>query len=159
MKKRFSGEQKVCIVAESRAHRMPATTKKHGTRSTDVRVSTHIGQTGSEPGGRAQASLTGERPVEEDRGGSEPVFGYCIAKKALAKILSVPARREWVRHAYRRGLSLERGCWLLSVARSVLDYQPAHNAKLLAWLRRISAQYPDWGYRLTTVISVSAGGR
>lgn len=46
---------------------------------------------------------------------------------------------------------MERGGWLFSLARSALDYQPvrsAHNAKLLTWLRRISAQYPDWGYRL-----------
>src|SRR5690606_8593419 len=66
-------------------------------------------------------------------------------------VVSVPARREWVRRAHRRGLSLERGCRLFSVARSALDYKPvrpSQNAKLLAWLQRISMKYPDWGYRL-----------
>lgn len=65
--------------------------------------------------------------------------------------MSVPARREWVRRAHRRGLSLERGCRLFSVARSALDYKPvrpSQNAKLRAWLQRISMKYPDWGYRL-----------
>ncbi len=65
--------------------------------------------------------------------------------------MSVSDRRAWVRRANRKGLALERGCWLFGVARSALGYhalRPARDAALVGWMRRLAERYPDWGYRL-----------
>ncbi len=74
--------------------------------------------------------------------------------------MSVPARREWVRHAHRRGLPLERGCEVFGVARSALNYRtqrPLQDARLVAWMRGIVQVYPDWGYRLAQGRAVNCG--
>lgn len=65
-------------------------------------------------------------------------------------MVSVPARREQVLYAHKRGLSLAKSCTLLSVARSSLRYTSrldAKDAPVIASMRRYSAQYPRFGYR------------
>jgi putative transposase len=65
-------------------------------------------------------------------------------------MVSVPARREQVVYAMRRGVSQRRSCTLLGVARSALAYRSARMAKdtaVLARMAALSAQYPRFGYR------------
>ena len=65
-------------------------------------------------------------------------------------MVGVPARREQVAYARRRGLSQRRSCTLLTVARSALNYRSAksaENASVLARMAALSAQYPRYGYR------------
>ena len=65
-------------------------------------------------------------------------------------MVSVPARREQVLYAHRRGLSLEKSCTLLSVSRSALRYESrmqAKDAPVIEAMRRYSAQFPRFGYR------------
>jgi putative transposase len=65
-------------------------------------------------------------------------------------MVSVPARREQVAYAMRRGLSQRRSCTLLRVARSALGYQSgraAKDARVLERMVTLGAQYPRFGYR------------
>ena len=65
-------------------------------------------------------------------------------------MVSVPARREQVMYAHRRGLSLAKSCTLLSVSRSALRYESRMDAKdapVIEAMRRYSAQFPRFGYR------------
>jgi putative transposase len=65
-------------------------------------------------------------------------------------MVSVPARREQVALAERRGLSRRRACTLIQVGRSALGYRSRRAAKdgpALARMRELSAQYPRYGYR------------
>ena len=65
-------------------------------------------------------------------------------------MVSVPARRQQVAYALKRSLSVHRACCLLRVARSSLNYVSrldAKDAPVLAAMRRLSAQYPRYGYR------------
>ena len=65
-------------------------------------------------------------------------------------MVGVPARREQVAYAMRRGLSQRRSCTLLQVARSALDYQSGRAAKdapVLARMVALGAQHPCFGYR------------
>ena len=65
-------------------------------------------------------------------------------------MVSVPARRQQVAYALKRSLSVRRACCLLRVARSSLNYVSrldAKDAPVLAAMRRLSAQYPRYGYR------------
>src|SRR5215204_6975076 len=65
-------------------------------------------------------------------------------------MVGVPARREQVAYAQRRGLSQRRSCTLLKVARSTLDYRSVksvRDAPVLARMATASAQYPRYGYR------------
>ena len=65
-------------------------------------------------------------------------------------MVGVPARREQVAYAQRRGLSQRRSCTLLKVARSTLDYRSeksVRDAPVLARMTTLSAQYPRYGYR------------
>lgn len=64
--------------------------------------------------------------------------------------MSAQARRDQVAFARTRGLSARRACALLSVARSTLGYQSrlaAKDAPVAEAMRRLSAQYPRFGYR------------
>lgn len=64
--------------------------------------------------------------------------------------MSSQLRREQVAFACERGLSQRRACELLHVARSTLRYQhvlPVKDAPALAAMKRLSAQYPRYGYR------------
>jgi putative transposase len=65
-------------------------------------------------------------------------------------MVSVPARREQVAYAMRRGLSQRRSCTLLGVSRSALGYRSAKTVKdapVLARMAALGAQYPRFGYR------------
>ena len=65
-------------------------------------------------------------------------------------MVSVPARREQVAYAMRRGLSQRRSCTLLGVSRSALGYCSAKavkDAPVVARMAALAAQYPRFGYR------------
>lgn len=65
-------------------------------------------------------------------------------------MVSPQARREPVALLCKRGLSKRRACGLLGVARSGLSYplrQPAKDAPVIEAMRRLSGQYPRYGYR------------
>lgn len=65
-------------------------------------------------------------------------------------MVGVPARRQAVAHAMRRGLSQRRSCTLLGVARSALGYRSTKaetDAPVLMRMAALGAQYPRFGYR------------
>jgi putative transposase len=65
-------------------------------------------------------------------------------------MVSPQVRREQCAYAYMRGLPKRRACGLIGMARSTLSYelrQPAKDAPVLAAMRRLSSQYPRYGYR------------
>lgn len=65
-------------------------------------------------------------------------------------MVSPQARREQVALLCNGGLSKRRACGLLGIARSGLSYrlrQPAKDAPVVAAMRRLSSQYPRYGYR------------
>jgi putative transposase len=65
-------------------------------------------------------------------------------------MVSVPARREQVGFAAKRGLSQRRACTLIKVARSALRYRSrlvAKDAPVVARMAELSARYPRYGYR------------
>ena len=64
--------------------------------------------------------------------------------------MSPQGRREQVALLCKSGLSQRRACGLLGMARSGLSYtlrQPAKDAPVVAAMRRLSSQYPGYGYR------------
>ena len=77
-------------------------------------------------------------------------------------MVSAQARRRQVDYARQRGLSARRACALLSVARSTLGYESrlaAKDAPIVAAMRRLSAQYPRFGYRRIQVFLEREGHR
>jgi len=65
-------------------------------------------------------------------------------------VVSVPARRQQVGYATKRGISVRRACELLSVARSSLTYVSrleARDRPVVEAMKRLAAQYPRYGYR------------
>jgi putative transposase len=65
-------------------------------------------------------------------------------------MVSVPARREQVAYAMRRGLSQRRSCTLLKVSRSALGYcsvKAVKDAPVLAHMVKLARKYPRSGYR------------
>ena len=65
-------------------------------------------------------------------------------------MVSVPARRKQMAYAMQRGLSKQRACALLNVARSSLHYESIQATKDLPVqtdMEILSAQYPRYGYR------------
>jgi len=74
--------------------------------------------------------------------------------------VSVQARREQVAYAMRRGLSQQRSCTLLRVARSALGYrsvQAEKDAPVLERMATLGARYPRFGYRGTGIFLGRAG--
>lgn len=64
--------------------------------------------------------------------------------------MSLPARRLQVGLLIDRGISQRRACRLIGVARSALKYASILDTKdspLIAAMRRLSGQYPRYGYR------------
>jgi putative transposase len=64
--------------------------------------------------------------------------------------MSTPFRREHALFAHGRGVSLERACSLVRVARSSVRYQSrmiVKDAPVIAAMRELSALYPRFGYR------------
>ena len=77
-------------------------------------------------------------------------------------MVSAQARRRQVDYARQRGLSARRACALLSVGRSTLGYESRLEAKdgpIVAAMRRLSAQYPRFGYRRIQVFLEREGHR
>ena len=75
-------------------------------------------------------------------------------------MVAARARRQHVAYGIKRGLSQRRACQLFAVARSTLSYQSkmvAKDAPLVEALRRLSAQYPRFGYRRIQVILAREG--
>jgi putative transposase len=65
-------------------------------------------------------------------------------------MVSVPARREQVAFAAKRGLSQRRACTLIKIARSALRYRSrlaVKDARVVARMAELSARYPRYGYR------------
>ena len=65
-------------------------------------------------------------------------------------MVSVPARREQVTYATRRGVSQRRACTLMKVSRSALGYRSrlgVKDAQVLERMAALSGQYPRYGYR------------
>jgi putative transposase len=65
-------------------------------------------------------------------------------------MVSVPARREQVAYAMRRGLSQRRSCTLLGVSRSALGYCSVKTTKdepVLVRMAELGRRYPRSGYR------------
>ena len=65
-------------------------------------------------------------------------------------MVSPRARREQVCFLGQRGVSQRRACGLLGVPRSTLAYrlrQPEKDARPIDAMRRLSSQYPRYGYR------------
>jgi putative transposase len=77
-------------------------------------------------------------------------------------MVSVPARRQQVACAMRRGLSQRRACTLVKVGRSALGYQSqqgAKNAPVIARMKELSAKYPRYGYRRVRIFLARDGYR
>jgi len=65
-------------------------------------------------------------------------------------MVSPQGRREQCAYACGRGIPKRRACGLIGMARSTLSYelrQPVKDAPLIATMKRLSAQYPRYGYR------------
>jgi putative transposase len=65
-------------------------------------------------------------------------------------VVSTLVRREQALFAHGRGVSLERACSLVRVARSSVRYQSrmiVKDAPVIAAMRELSARYPRFGYR------------
>jgi len=65
-------------------------------------------------------------------------------------MVSAPVRRRQAELANRRGLSVRSACALMDVPRSTLGYEarmPAKNEPVIDAMRRLSAQFPRFGYR------------
>ena len=65
-------------------------------------------------------------------------------------MVSPQGRREQCAYACARGISKLPACGLMGIARSTLAYelcQPAKDAPVIDAMKRLSAQYPRYGYR------------
>ena len=77
-------------------------------------------------------------------------------------MVSAIVRRQQVRYAHERGVSIRRGCRLLSVARSTLHYESIltrRDAPVIAAMRELAAQDPRFGYRRIRVFLDRRGMR
>ena len=75
-------------------------------------------------------------------------------------MVSVPARRQQVGYATRRGLSTRRACTLFKVSRSALGYASKlarKDAEVIAAMKRLAGQYPRYGYRRIQVFLAREG--
>lgn len=69
-------------------------------------------------------------------------------------MVSAPARRIAALYAIERGASHRRACALMQVSRSTLKYVPTlpmKNAAVVNAMRKLSGQYPRYGYRRVNV--------
>ena len=65
-------------------------------------------------------------------------------------MVSLPVRRQQVGFLIERGISQRRACRLIGVARSALTYVSKlalKDAPLIEAMKRLSGQYPRYGYR------------
>src|SRR5690606_24363592 len=123
--------------------------EEQGQRTDDLRLAPALQRHAAERREAAQGAGDGERQTEEAAGrarsGDRP-----DARGEPPKVVSPQARREQVAFLNERGLSQRRACGLIGVARSGLVYEhrmPSRDAPALEAMRRLSAQYPRYGYR------------
>jgi putative transposase len=77
-------------------------------------------------------------------------------------MVSATVRRQQVRYAHERGVSIRRGCRLLSVARSTLRYESTlaqRDRPVIEAMCELAAQYPRFGYRRIRVFLERRGLR
>jgi len=77
-------------------------------------------------------------------------------------MVSATVRRQQVRYVQERGVSIRRGCRLLSVARSTLRYESIlarRDAPVIEAMRELGAQFPRFGYRRIRVFLERRGMR
>lgn len=77
-------------------------------------------------------------------------------------MVSATVRRQQVRYAHERGVSIRQGCRLLSVARSTLRYESTvamRDQPVIEAMRELSDQYPRFGYRRIRVFLERRGMR
>lgn len=77
-------------------------------------------------------------------------------------MVSATVRRQQVHYVRERGVSIRRGCRLLSVARSTLRYEAIlarRDAPVIGAMRELAAQYPRFGYRRIRVFLERRGMR
>ena len=75
-------------------------------------------------------------------------------------MVSASGRRKQVEFARARGLSTRTACRVLGVARSTLGYESklaARDALVIEQMRKLSAQYPRYGYRRIRIFLGRAG--
>lgn len=75
-------------------------------------------------------------------------------------MVSAPVRRQQVAYMRQRGVSVRRGCALLSVSRWALGYRSRlalKDAAALSEMRELAAQYPRYGYRRIQVFLARRG--
>lgn len=70
-------------------------------------------------------------------------------------MVAASARRQQVAYGQRRGLSQRRCCQLFSISRSALHYRSRlaiKDAPVLMTMRRLSQEYPRFGYRRVAIL-------
>ena len=75
-------------------------------------------------------------------------------------MVSLPARRQQVGFLIDRGISQRRACRLIGVARSALSYDSRTDSKdapVIEAMKRLSAQYPRYGYRRIRIFLAREG--
>ena len=109
------------IPGQAAGHGMPATACKYNVSEQTLYVwRRRFDRDGSPPGGGAQAPAAGERAAEE-AGGRAGSRARGREGNHGEKTLSVPARRECVRHAEPSGISQVQACRIFRIVRSLLS--------------------------------------
>ena len=70
-------------------------------------------------------------------------------------MVETPARRDQVRLAVGRGLSIRRACRLIGISRTCFLYRPKHaerDKRLLGKLKKFSEENKRWGYRFASAV-------
>ena len=149
-KSRFSDEQMVAILREADRTTVAAAAKKHKVSEQTIYAwRKHFGEL--EPtdvkapegsGGRErEAQEAGGRARSRDRGDEGD---------HRKKMVSAQARREQCAYACERGLSERRACGLIGWRARPWPTscgKPAKDAPVIDAMKRLSAQYPRYGYR------------
>jgi len=149
-KSRFSDEQMVAILREAEQTSVAETAKKRKVSEQTIYLwRKHFA-------GMAPADVKRLKALETENAKLKRLLAERDLELDVTrevnrkKMVSPQARRDQVRFVCERGVSQRRACGLLSVPRSTLSYrlrQPEKDAPALAAMRRLSSQYPRYGYR------------
>jgi len=141
-KTRFTEEQMITILREADEKRVPEVAKKHGiSAQTIYGWRKHFGSLES-------ADVKRLRHLEQENGRLKKLVAdrdlelEVLKEITQKKMVDVRVRRQQVAFARSRGLSGRRACALLSVARSMLDYQSrlaVRDAPVVDAMRRLAA--------------------
>ena len=149
-KSRFTDEQMVAILREAdRTSVAEAAKKSKISEQTIYAWRKHFGQLEPADVKRLKA-LTTENAKLKKLLAERDLEIEVMKEINRKKIVSPQGRREQCAYAYGRGIPKRRACGLIGMARSTLSYelrQPAKDAPVLAATRRLSSQYPRYGYR------------